>query len=343
MEKTQFERNNKEKENYHNEETSGPTKLVFKQYGGNVFTDAAKDVLTINSPLVQSLIFYEQSKRGWGPKLYGLLDNIRIEEFVECHTLRHTEAFTPEILKDTAKAFARFHSLKLPINQECKDTLKETFLTSAINKEKMKNFLESDPIIDTEILKRFNKLMLFPFEEEEKWINSFRRKIQQRKVLCTMDSNYLNRLVREEKPSDPDATRVLIIDFDASGYSDRGFDLAGHFISKMFDVSNKETMISGFEFPSESEQMSLLSAYLEECEKLFDDFDKNSLDSLENLLLETDLNLFIVLYSYFSFGLVLYSSYKEEPAITTFISPGLKLYNEKKQEFLVKYSHLISN
>ena len=51
-----------------------------------------KDKITINSPLVQSLIFYGQSKQGWGPKLYGLLEDGRVEEFVDCHTLTAEEA-----------------------------------------------------------------------------------------------------------------------------------------------------------------------------------------------------------------------------------------------------------
>ena len=77
--------------------TPGPTSIVFKKCGGNVFDEDVKEVVITNSPLVQSLIFYEQSKRVWGPKLCGLLEIGRIEEFVSRHTLNQKESFTSEL------------------------------------------------------------------------------------------------------------------------------------------------------------------------------------------------------------------------------------------------------
>ena len=72
-----------------------------------------------------------------------------------------------------------------------------------------------------------------------------------------LDSNYLNKPVRDEKPNDPSATCVLIIEFDLSAY--RGFDLGGHFLLPMFDwgaQGNKDNSnVSGQPYPGESERI----------------------------------------------------------------------------------------
>ena len=46
------------------DQSQGPKNLVFKKYGGNEIGATIKYKFHINTPLVQSLIFYEQSKRG---------------------------------------------------------------------------------------------------------------------------------------------------------------------------------------------------------------------------------------------------------------------------------------
>ena len=107
---------------------SAPTSLVVKTYGGNIFTKQAAELSSINSCLVQSIIFHQQSTRGWGPKLYGLFDGGRIEEFIDCHTLTAQEAFSDELMADVVTAYACFHSLKLSIKQHSYDFLAQLLL-----------------------------------------------------------------------------------------------------------------------------------------------------------------------------------------------------------------------
>ena len=320
---------------------AGPSSLLVKKYGGNVFTEQAKNFS--NSSLYQSLIFYEQSVRGWGPKLYGLLEDGRVEEYVDCHTLTPEEAFTPEFSRDIAKAYARFHSLKLPLKRDDQSILMETELALNSCKKETKNFLASGKLQDAELIESFNRLFEFSMDDEILWLYCLLKKTKHRTVLCTMDPNYLNRLVRNQKPSDPNATRVVLIDFDLSKYADRGYDLAGHFVNRMFCWSGKDTKVSGAEYPSEEERVAFLSAYLEEAEELFDDFDRNSLDSLENLIQETDVYAMFFSIALISFGFFLYSMIEKEPKMGTFIDPVLVLYRQLKQEFCSKYTQLVTN
>lgn len=323
--------------------SDGPTSVVFKKYGGNIYTQQAKEMgFKINSQLVQSLIFYEQAKRGWGPKLYGLFEGGRIEEFIDCHTLKAEEAFDPELSKDLAKAYARFHSLQVPIKKEHFDMLAQLLPAVDENNKQLATFIESKNMDETDPLMCFKRLHKFPFHEEGKWLESIRQKVTQRTVLCTMDPNYLNRLVRNERPSDPKATRTLIIDFDVSAYSYRGYDLGGHFILRMFN-SDEEFKMSNLPYPSEAEQMTFLSAYLEEVEKLLDDLDKNSLDSVENLLLECQLNSLDYVVSILISGLKVHTILEEKPNLPGFIDPLLNVYTELKERFCSKYPELVKN
>ena len=151
------------------EQSRGPKNLIFKKYGGNELGATIKDKFHINTPLVQSLIFHEQSKRGWGPKLFGLFENGRVEEFVDCHTLRAEEAFKEDMIKDVAKAFARFHSHKFPLCQEPIDMLQKAMSTIESAKEYMRELIKSgdmDELISANY--PFEEVLNFPYDTEKK-------------------------------------------------------------------------------------------------------------------------------------------------------------------------------
>ena len=343
MEKVKGDCNNNDESSCTESNSTGPSSIVYKKYGGNFFNEQAKELVEINSPMIQSLIFHEQSARGWGPKLYGLMDNGRIEEFVEGRTLQPEEAFTPEFVREIAVAYARFHSLKLPVKKQEFDLTRQLLNSVMEGKKQLAKFLESRDIKEQHPFMCFKRLQEFSFEEECNWIESMRRKVKQRTVLCTMDPNYLNRLVRKEKPGDPNASRVLIINFDISFYSDRGYDLGGHFVNRMFNWGCKESKMSGLPYPSESERKAFLTAYLEEFEKLASDLDKDSLDSLDNLTCEADFNAIVYVITLCIFGFNILSVLDQQPNMLTFIDPMMNLYAKLKKEFCEKYAHLASN
>lgn len=321
------------------ESNQGPAKLVYKRYGGNTYGENS----ILNSPMVQSVIFYEQSKRGWGPKLYGLFDGGRIEEFIECRTLQYEEAFIPEISRDVARAYARFHSIKLPFSQKPREAMLRLMGRSKGGKEELANVLESGVITDSQVSSSFKRLINFPFAVEIDWILSVYDRINQRAVLVTFDPNYMNRLVRNERPSDPNVTRSIIIDYDFTAYSYRGYDLGGHFVNRCFNWASKESKVTNVRYPDETERITFLSSYLQECERHFDDLDRNSLDSLENVTLEADLHAFVYMIVLLGFGLVVHRSMQEQPKMFTFISPMLDLYQALKLEFVKKYPSFALN
>lgn len=263
---------------------------MFKIYGGNTYDGEIHKFVKINSPSIQSLISYELSSRSWGPKLFGLEEGTRIEEFIDCHTLKGEEAFTPEICKETAKAFARFHSLKLPLPKKPFDILSEMFIPLETSKKELETFLST--CNDENTKGPFLKLLQFPYKDEYKWINQVRGKISQRVVFCAMDPNYLNRLVKHEKSNNPNESQIAIIDYDLSNYSHRGYDIGGHFFQRSFNWATGE-ILTPLPYPNKEERIFFLKCYLEECKKLFDDFDDKSLDTIENVTIEADFNILV--------------------------------------------------
>ena len=208
------------------------------------------------------------------------------------------------------------------------------------NREELRSFLESSTE-ESKTVASFKRLFDFNSREESEWLNSIRKKVSERVVLATMDPIYLNRLMRSEKSSDPEATRCFIIDYDFTAYSNRGYDLGGHFIERLFDWSGRDTKITGLTYPSEAERATFLSFYLEECEKVLDDFEKSTLDSLENVMLEADLNAMVYLATMSAWELTLHKILKEDPNIFTTIEPSLQLYQELKYQFCQKYPNLV--
>ena len=302
-----------------------------------------KKKVAINSPLVQSLIFYEQSKRGWGPKLFGLFENGRVEELVDCHTLTAEEAFTSEMIKDLAKAYARFNSHNLPLGKEPRNMLQEAMLSVEPSKNYLRELIKSGDVRElNEANYPFEEVLNFPYYTEIKWTQSIASKIKQRLVFCTLDNNYLNRLVRNIKQDDENATRTLIIDFDLSGYEYRGFELAGHFVMRMFDFS-KDSKRSNFSIPTKSERTEFLIAYLEECKLLFDDFDPNSLDSLEHLILEVDFNLCCYSLACVTYCVQMVKLFQQDPSFgRAYVQTMLDLQKEMKETFCKKYPSMLN-
>ena len=325
------------------EQNKWPKSLVFKKYGGNERGTVFEDKVVINSPLVQSLVFYEQSKRGWGPKLFGLFENGRVEELVDGHTLTAEEAFTPDMIKDSAKAFARFNSHKFPFCQKPRDILQEAMLTVEPSKNDLRELINSG---DLGGLKEANypmeEMLNFPYETERQWIDSIESKITQRVVFCTLDNNYLNRLVRNVKQSDENSTMTVLIDFDQSAYSYRGTELAGHFLCRLFDISSKDSKYNNVPIPTESERTEFLIAYLEECKELFDDFDADSLDSLEQLTLEVDFHLCSYALSCVIFCIQVVKLIQPDASMGAFVRPMLKIQKELKEYFCKKYPSLVN-
>lgn len=317
---------------------TGPEKLLYKKYGGSTF-DVAK-IAEPNPPNIQSLIAYELSSRGLGPKLYGLTDNEIVQEYIDGHTLTAEEAFSPKMIKDIAKTYAKFHAVYLPLKNNPFNLLDSFEATVAGNKSTIKEILDSKCCESEEAILCFSKLLKFPFDDEIEWIKAGMNKIKQRTVFCHMGGNYLNILVKNKEPEDENSTRTVLVDYDYCSYSPRGYDFAGHFICRMFDSSNIVDKVLDVSYPSEKERILFLNEYLAECEKLFDDFDPKSLDTLQNLIIEVDYNSYIFTLTILMFSLSWSEIILSDPRVIPMIELFFELNQNFKENLVKKYSSL---
>lgn len=248
--------------------------LVVKTYGRNMM-GRLLSIVNSSTPLEQSLIAYETSRIGLGPYLFGSDEIGRVEEFIKCRTLTHEEAFRD----DVAVAFAKFHSLKLPLTRErCVDRERGDFA-------RMKKTY--DVILEITSRKKFKCTAVENLIEQMNWLKSISNVIglKHRNVLVSGDPNYMNVLVLDS-PSETKSS-VMLIDYDCTCYSWRGIELGGHFVCQLFNFKEFSDFKTDFLYPDESTQRLFLEKYLNEWKRLNINLVDDQIDSLENLLKES--------------------------------------------------------
>lgn len=207
-------------------------KVLIREYGGNVFdVDLFRN---LKSPLSwQLLIFHELSKLGVGPKLLGVFEEGRIEEFIPSHTLRAAEYDDPDIMKDLAINTAIVHSLKLPFNQSSTVMLQ-------MMKQWHENFAKTfnpvqfigkykDPIINCcADFGKFIGILKHDWMGEGTRLRDITDKFEKRQGLIVWDNNSLNVLIRDNPK--PGQLRTCIIDFECCRYDSVVRDISARFV-----------------------------------------------------------------------------------------------------------------
>ena len=262
-----------------------PPSLLIRRKGGNMVD---VDELALNTDASQTLIQYELSRRGLGPKLYGVFTGGTIEEYIDSHTLTSEESADPDISKDIALSLAAIHAIQgLPLKVTANEGMFEMMRKWAETIPNSRDYVKSN-----EKIKKYNLDLdfwhSFDYPGEIDWLENLLRTLPMRRSFIIYDMNYLNCLVRNDPKADQ--MRVVLIDYDLAHFDFRGLDLGIHFYARRLDVHAKEDkIIPGTEFPSDEEKRRFLRIYQQEIKRLnvFDDFDETGIDSIDNLLLES--------------------------------------------------------
>lgn len=267
-----------------------PLSLLIRRKGGNLFDD---DEMDINTGTSATLIAYELSRCGHGPKVYGVFNGGTVQEYIDSHTLTGKESADPNISKDIAISIAKIHAIKgLPLKKttyQDNHRLQKEWMKKIPNMrecfENHQNVLKYD--IDFEFLYNFE------YEKELDWLHSKCNQLKLRKNFILYDMNYNNCLVRNS-PKDGEMS-IMLIDYDIAQYNYRGIDLGGHFYYKIFDITETETIINEDECFDMDQKRRFLTTYQQEIKRLniWDDFDENGIDSIQNLLIESKIGQLI--------------------------------------------------
>ena len=246
------------------------------------------DEFAINTETSSTLIAYEMSRRGLGPKIYGLFKGGSVEEFIDSHTLTYEESADPEISRDIAISLAKTHAieglpLKLTVSEEVRKKQREWIKMIPEKKSYWKNHDEIQKMnLDLDFILNFD------FEQQVDWLDEKCNQVKMRKHFVLVDMNYLNCLVRNH-PKDGES-RVVLIDYDIAHHDYRGMDFGSHFFGRRFQADSKvDKIVPNSRFFTVEEKRNFLKIYQQEIKRLnvWNDFDEDGIDSVENLLLES--------------------------------------------------------
>ena len=307
--------------------------VILRQMGG-FFADQQE--IGMMSEAEQALLFHELSNRGWGPRLYGVSNGCRVEQFIPSHTL------TPEDMKDPltrdacARAFARLHSLSLPFDRRRMDDLLD-FMSSEFTR--MKQDLKAAEI--KQLLSTYGNesavylsdhMMDIDFTSELQWLQRLLKEHDCPRTLIHLDNNFLNILVREDACDS--SHRVTLIDYDLCMNGYRAVDFGTLFANHLCDWKGKESKLSGGHYPSLLQQESFFHAYSDQMVSLGQALTDR--DTIDHLLLEANIGSLL----YASYMVILFlrlaHGFAHEPVFATGIKALMQLYHQQKDQLLLR-------
>lgn len=239
------------------------------------------------------LAFHTMAKKGIGPQLLGVFPGGRVEQFIpDADILTPDDSGDKELMSVFARKIAKIHATQLPFSKKPKDLLLmleelvdqgdwEMFVSLA-KKRKMPETPEAVEAMGLVSDITGLKSTLNWYRETEEEVNG--------KVTLTHgDLNPANCLiVEQESVSEPDQ-RLVLLDYEFTGYGYRGMDIGTHFHYRGMDFKQVYTgRVIQHPHPNEDERRAFVRQYLaqlhEEPDYEFDDEE----DSEFQVLLEAE-------------------------------------------------------
>jgi thiamine kinase-like enzyme len=306
-----------------------PAAVLLRQQTG--FSTQLDDPLIITEEK-QALVYYEMSRRGWGPQLYGVAKGIRVEEYILSHTLTPKDCADPAIVADLARAYARMHSLDLPMTRDINVWLEEMCRnTTRIKHEKKdkQQFLRSLSNPDWDYLA--DHVFDVDWTRELRWLMEFAKENKFQMGYCQDDLNFLNVLVRDVPK---DGSRIVLVDYECSCYHYRGYDIGGHFVNHMFNWKGKMDKLSGSAYPGKEQRQLFVESYLQAKRETGQQTTEE--DTTKQLLLEADIGALIYCCALVVVMIKHAESFAPEPSFLSAVRHMFDFYISQKE--LVKNS-----
>ena len=253
-----------------------PATVILRHYGGNKFDLSSWSIK--NSEVEESAIVKEMSDRGFGPKLYGLFDGGRVEEFIVSRTLSHDDLNNKDICADIARSYARVHSLQPPIRRDKFDCFFQSvnMISDASRVLLVTGVTRERP----DLLPILCKMLDVDTTSEKKWLIKMMKETRMKKSLTMFDTNMSNILIRTDYDADKHNSRVLLIDYEGASYAYSGIDLGGHFNMRMVQITDGVPRPSAVAFAGVDVIRSFIEVYADECRVLGTVRTSDTIDSL---------------------------------------------------------------
>jgi thiamine kinase-like enzyme len=355
-----------------NDLKSSPNKVLVRFYGGNVLP--RKNPIRSLNETTEVLLFQMLGMKGLGPQLFGCFEGGRIEEFIPSKNLSVKQFVCDSDINDSiARLIARYHCLT------CVPIKKTPWNISLILRPALDSYLnQKDNILKNVVPPEFYSTApnFYDFEliREITWVESVLPFVKSRVVFTHNDSNRSNILLREQviksvydsrcqneitengrsqQTSKERAydDRLVLIDYEFSGYNYRGIDLGNHFGMKVFDFGSS-CFITGYPYPSQDFRQRFISCYLNQVKQcneesgmsVFSDWDDDGLDSVDHVTMETEFGAIVrrltnicgTLSALNNWLKICHSRSKIDPAFKNglIFKHFVDFYYERKAEFL---------
>ena len=319
-----------------------PRQLIIRQSGGGKLIFRQDDEqLFKNTFIEESIIFYQASKLLIAPKLYGVYEKGRVEEYISSHTLKCNDVDDINIRSQIARKFASFHCMDVPIRRDKYLNIQSTIIRDMTACQSVDERVKCIP---SYLMKKktinFDSLITYDFLSEYKWLHSIVSEINSRTCLLLSDNNYLNVLLRDHDNSEDE--RVVLIDFEAAYYGPRLLDFGGHFVLRTVDWSlPHDDKATHLDILDDQQRDQWLAEYQRQLFKLnaFPDLDDTTVDSLHHLREEADAGILMqsLVWSFFLFNRL--DTFSVDLGFATTALLLLQIYIKYKQLFLRKHTH----
>lgn len=314
-----------------------PRELLIRHFGrsGKLAEPPATNLSL--SAAQQAIVYWEMSRRGWGPAVYGFSPGGRLEEwFGEARTLRAEQVEEESVRRAVARAYARLHSLRLPLRRDGCRLIAREFIESVHGKRA--SLVRTLRGVGHPVATRYADLFEgVDWKAELEWVVELFEEHDCKVTVTHGDTNYLNVLV---KPATATATgkdennNIILIDYETVSYHYRGFDIGGHFSERMYDYSQPDDQLTGYAVLSVEDQRSFCEAYLQELRDLGEELSEH--DTVEHLMLEARIGR---LYHALSTNMMctVFDDVELDPVFLAALMHMMESYQRLKEEFVRDY------
>lgn len=283
-----------------------PKQFLLRILGGKFVSQEDKKDFEFLSEAGQALVYYEMSRIGQGPKLYGVFEGGRLEEYIPSTTLSDDHLKDPKLRAEFARKLARYHTLQLPFPKKPADFLGQ-LETHHLKKFNRDDFLANDIVkqtsVDIDLVSNYDVI------REVNWLREELKTLNGRVQFCLKDMNRLNALVRDVP--DDNNERIVLIDYEISSYMIRGNDLGCHYNMWSTDLAAAD-FVSTLSYPSSEIQLEYARSYLEEAKKLDTYKWNDEVDCPEQLVKESMYFSLVNMLLFFSMFVASYQNLGDE-------------------------------
>lgn len=237
---------------YRNDSNLLNSKLLLRIYGAQ-----AGNLINRDSELA---ILRRLARRKIGPRLLGIFENGRFEEFYDATTLTKTDICEPTTSTYIAKRMRELH-----------DGMELEEPEIAAGPCAWLNISNWDVTVEQIEKRRGVPLLGYPWAEFSAAVHQYREWIhenhpQTEKLVFGHNDTQYGNIMRKNTSVNPATPHksLIVIDFEYAGANARGFDLGNHFCEWMADYHVDDPHVMHHDrFPTEEDRRRFCEAYIE--------------------------------------------------------------------------------